>query len=84
MKAAKKAAKKKAVRRVRRSALGVAYDTTCGGEPNPFPGASSYYDSSLKVPPVWATDVAFVGEVASPHRNSLRFHNVDHDFEKEI
>ena len=65
------------------AALGVAYDAIYGSEPNPFPGADSYYDSSLKVPPAWATDVAFVGEVASPHGNSLRFYNVDHDFEKE-
>lgn len=63
--------------------LGVAYDVIHGDEPNPFPGADSYYDSSISAPK-WAVANAFRGMVASPHGNTLRFYDVDHDYEKSI
>lgn len=60
--------------------LGVAYDVLYHDEPNPFPGADSYYDSSIPAPK-WATPETFKGEVKSPRGNALRFHDVDHDYE---
>ena len=64
------------------AALEVAHAVLYGGEPCPFPGADSYYDGSMRTPPKWATDDAYCGQVASPHANTLRFYNVDHDYER--
>lgn len=63
--------------------LGVAYDVLHGDAPNPIPGADSYYDSSISAPK-WATAAAFRGQVDSPHGNTLRFYDVDGDYEKEM
>ena len=44
---------------------------------NPVPGADGYYDISIP-PPKWATTETFVKQIGR-----LRFHNLDHDIEKE-
>jgi len=67
------------------TALAVARAVMAKTEPNPVPGADSYYDSSLdKIgkPPKWAATGKHVGDVASPGANTLRFYDLDNDYEK--
>jgi len=66
-------------------ALAVARAVLAKTEPNPVPGADSYYDSSLDEvgkPPKWAATTTHIGDIASPGQNTLRFYDVDNDFEK--
>lgn len=61
--------------------LGIAHEILYGDSANNvFPGADSYYDSSIAAPK-WATPETFCGSVTSPHGNTLRFHDVDQDYE---
>lgn len=48
-----------------------------GSVKNPAPGADSYFDTSI-APPVWAKPEQFVIQIGS-----LRFYNLDRDFEQE-
>lgn len=52
-------------------------------EDNPFPGADSYFDSSISAPK-WAVASSFRGQVDSPHGNTLMFYDVDHDWEAPV
>ncbi len=63
--------------------LAVARAALAGTELNPFPGADSYYDSSIAAPK-WVGIARFCGEIKSPHGNALRFYDVDHDYEAPI
>jgi hypothetical protein len=49
--------------------------------PNPFPGADSYHDGSIK-PPAWTLTAHMCGSATSPHGNTLFFYDVDHDYER--
>ena len=64
--------------------LGVAYDVIHGDAPKQFPTADSYFDSSMPKPPYWADEKYFCGEIKSPHGNTLRFYNLDHDYERSV
>jgi len=58
-----------------RECLGIAYDVLHGDEPHPFPGADSYFDTSIAAPK-WTKDARFCGQV-----DNLLFYDVDHDHE---
>jgi spore germination cell wall hydrolase CwlJ-like protein len=58
------------------SCLEVAASVLARTEPNPAPGADSYYAVSMPAPPRWATPETFVVQVG--HH---RFYNLDHDVE---
>lgn len=65
--------------------LAVARAVLLGTEPNLYPGADSYYDSSMDDhPPKWAAAAKFVGSVPSPHGNTLHFYDTDHDWEAPV
>ena len=55
--------------------LGVAYDVIHSEEPNPMPGADSYYDYSIP-PPKWTKGSRYCGKI-----DNLNFYDVDLDFE---
>ena len=55
--------------------LAVARAARGGSEPNPVPGADSYYDDSITAP-AWATVAAFRGKLGT-----LNFYDTDHDWE---
>jgi len=65
-----------------REALAVARAVLNKAEPNPFPGADSYFDSSIAAPK-WTATATFKGEIKTPVGNMLRFYDVDHDHEAE-
>lgn len=47
--------------------VNVVENVLAGTEPDPTPGADSYYAKSMKTPPPWADEEHFVGEVGA-HR----------------
>jgi spore germination cell wall hydrolase CwlJ-like protein len=57
--------------------LGVAYDVIHSEEPNPLPGADSYYDDSI-APPKWTKGARLCGKI-----DNLNFYDVDNDWEAE-
>lgn len=65
------------------TALAVARAVIAKTEPNDVQGADSYHDSSIPTPKTMATGT-FVKEIVSPHGNSLKFWDVDHDFEAPV
>ncbi len=67
--------------------LAVARAVLAKSEPNPFPGADSYYDSSLDrigKAPSWIATARHCGDIVTSGANTLRFFDVDHDFEAPI
>jgi energy-coupling factor transporter ATP-binding protein EcfA2 len=52
--------------------MAVASAVLGGDVPNPVPGATHYYDSSI-TPPKWAPVATFCGKIVSPHGNALMF-----------
>lgn len=63
-----------------RECLHVANAVLSGEPVVQFPGADSYHDSSIPTPPRMATG-RYCGEIVSPQGLSLKFFDVDHDYE---
>lgn len=59
-------------------ALSIARAALNESEPNPVPGADSYYDDSISAP-AWTKAARFVQKIGR-----LNFYDTDHDFEADV